>query len=160
MQGRQAGWTLVELVVVLTLVAVAAAGLWRLPPLGGRLALRAAASTLVSDLRTAQARSLGERDPDRAHGLDLSVGSDRYLRVVRRGGAVEPVETRLLPAGVRITYARFGGTVPTTVWFPGGSWFGAPSGGGTVTLASGPVRLCVRLMPATGRARLVRTGCP
>ncbi|MDQ7842926.1 MAG: prepilin-type N-terminal cleavage/methylation domain-containing protein [Armatimonadota bacterium] len=160
MRRRQAGWTLVELLVVLTLVAAAAAGLWRLQPLRGRLALRVAATALVSDLRMVQARSLGERNPDRAHGLVLSVGSDRYLRVVRTAGVVEAAEMRILPFGVRITYARFGGAVPTTVWFTGGSWFGAPSGGGTVTLASGPLRLCVRLMPATGRARVAHTGCP
>jgi len=160
MTRAQAGGALLELLVVLMLVAAAGAMLWRLHPLASRLALQAAASEIASDLRVAQARSLGERDPDRAHGLTLPVGSDRYAVVVRAGGIVVPVGTRVLPPGVRITYARFGGATPATVLFTGTSWFGAPSGGGTVTLASGTARLCVRLMPATGRTRLTRTGCP
>jgi len=61
---------------------------------------------------------------------------------------------------VRITFARFGGTNSSTVLFTGVSWFGAPSGGGTVTLARGAVRICVRVMPATGRTRITRSGCP
>jgi hypothetical protein len=44
--------------------------------------------------------------------------------------------------------------------FSGLSLFGAPSGAGTVTLQGGGSRLCVRVLPATGRIRVGASGCP
>jgi hypothetical protein len=60
---------------------------------------------------------------------------------------------------VDITYARFGG-VPSLVMFTGVSLLGAPSGGGTVTLAAGSAVLCIRVQPATGRVRVDDARCP
>ncbi len=134
--------------------------IWQAGSLAARLRLRSAAVTLVSDLRAAQARAMAERQPARVHGLEFQVGSDRYLVVVRDGPAMSMRQERRLPGGVRVTYARFGGSVPTAAQFHGVSLFGAPSGGGTVTLASGAVRVCVRLLPATGRIRVAGAGCP
>ncbi len=142
------------------LVGAVAALTWQAGSLAARLRVRAAGVVLVSDLRAAQARAIAERRAGRAHGLQFLVGSDRYLVVVRDGPVATQSQERRLPGGVRVTYARFGGSVPTAALFHGASLFGAPSGGGTVTLASGRVQLCVRLLPATGRIRVAALGCP
>src|SRR5207247_7097427 len=86
--------------------------------------------------------------------------SDRYFIVVRDESTTTQSRLRRLPDGVRVTYARFGGAVSTAALFNGVSLFGAPSGGGTVTLANGQARWCVRLLPATGRIRVAAVGCP
>ncbi|HEU5299788.1 MAG TPA: prepilin-type N-terminal cleavage/methylation domain-containing protein [bacterium] len=153
------GLALIELLVVLAVAGLVTGLAVRTGPLGGRLALRAAAAELVGQLRGAQARALGEREPDRAHGLEFPAAGDRYVLFVRSGGVRATVRTHHLPPQVRITYARFGGS-PRMVMFTGVSLLGAPSGGGTVTLASGAARLCVRVLPATGRVRVAAAGCP
>lgn len=146
--------------MVLSIAALMAAIVWQAGSLVTRVRLRAAAVTLVSDLRAAQARAMAERRSTRAHGLEFLLGSNRYLLVVRDGPAVASRRERRLPSGVRVTYARFGGAPATAALFHGVSLFGAPSGGGTVTLASGGKRLCVRVLPATGRIRVAASGCP
>lgn len=154
------GATIFEVLVVVGVIAVVAALGWHADPLAARLALRAAASTLAGNLRAAQARAMAERRNDRAHGIEIRPGSDRYVVFVREGTVRVPLREERLPLRVRITYARFGGSPPTIVMFTGVSLLGAPSGGGTVTLASGGARLCVRVAPATGRVRVAATNCP
>ena len=146
--------------VAIGLSAIVAVFVWQAGSLMVRLRVRAAAVVLVSDLRTVQARAIAERRPDRSHGLQFQVGSDRYLVVVHDGASVTLSQVRQLPAGVRTTYARFGGNTSTAALFGGTSLFGAPSGGGTVTLTGNRVRICVRLLPATGRIRVSQQGCP
>lgn len=103
---------------------------------------------------------MAERRAAVAHGVRFPPGAGVYQVVVREGSRLLVSRDRPLPAGVRITYARFGGAVPDEALFHGRSLFGAPSGGGTVTLAAGRMRLCVRLLPATGRIRVTTIGCP
>jgi len=103
---------------------------------------------------------IGERLPDRAHGIEFPASKDRYVVAVQDDLARTPVKVHNLPSSVRITYAVFGGADPSSVWFTGTSLLGAPSGGGTVTFTSNGVQLCVRVLPATGRIRLAQTGCP
>ncbi|OLD49448.1 MAG: hypothetical protein AUI83_12205 [Armatimonadetes bacterium 13_1_40CM_3_65_7] len=157
---RIRGATLLEILVAIGLIAVVAAIVWQAGSLTARLRVRAAATALVSDLRAAQALAMAERRPRRAHGLQFEPGSDRYFIVVRDESTTTQSRLRRLPDGVRVTYARFGGAVPTAALFNGVSLFGAPSGGGTVTLANGQARWCVRLLPATGRIRVAAVGCP
>ena len=154
------GATLVELLVVLAVAGTAAFLVLKTEPLGGRLALRAAAAEIAGELRAAQSRSLGERDPERAYGVEFVPGGDRYTLFMRVGRVRTSIRAHRLPPRVRITYARFGGSPAGTVMFSGVSLFGAPSGGGTVTLASGSARLCLKVLPATGRVRVTHTGCP
>lgn len=156
----QRGFTLLELVVAGGLAAGLFTIIWLVQPLQSRLALRAAAATLVGDVRLVQARAIAEREPDRRHGIEFRPVESRYLLFVRQGPSTTVVREQRLPPRVRLTYARFGGGAPTMVFFTGVSLFGAPSGGGTVTLSSGSARLCVRLLPATGRVRVANTGCP
>lgn len=154
------GTSFLELLIVLGIGTVVFAVLiWYSQRLADLLSLRSAAITLVSDLRAAQARSIAERRPDRRHGLELQAEADRYFIVVREGTIRLLAQERRLPPRVRITYARFGG-IPTMIVFTGVSLYGAPSGGGTVTLASGSARLCVRVAPATGRSRVSAVNCP
>jgi len=160
MRRGMAGFALVELLVVLGLGAVLAGGLlWYVRPLADRLALRTAAARLVGDLRDAQARALAERDPSRAHGIEFSAGGRAYVTFVQTGAVRSPTREQRLHPRVQITHARFGG-VPSLVMFTGVSLLGAPSGGGTVTLSAGGAILCVRVQPATGRARIDGAGCP
>jgi type II secretory pathway pseudopilin PulG len=156
---RPAGASLVELLVVLGLAGGVAAFVLSLAPLRSSLALRAAAVQVLTEVRAAQARAIASREPDQAYGLVFAVGTARY-DVVRRGAVQQVLQTRALPRQVRITYARFGASPPGTLLFGGASLFGAPSGGGTVTLAAGRRRLCVRVLPATGRVRVAGEGCP
>lgn len=162
MAGRQSrGATLLEAVVVLGILAVVLTFTWSAAgPLMRRLALHSAAGVLLSDLRAAQARAIAEHRPGRSHGIAFAVGSDRYTIIVRDGSRRIPGRVVRLPPGVRTAYARFGGGSPTTAMFSGLSLFGAPSGAGTVTLQGGGSRLCVRVLPATGRIRVGASGCP
>jgi hypothetical protein len=148
------------------LVALGAAGLlvalwvWPATSLADRLRARAAATVVVADLRASQARAMASRQATVAHGLRFAPGSDRYQIVVRDGSRVVSAAKRMLPAGARISYVRFGGSVPEEALFHGRSLFGAPSGGGTVTVTAGRARVCVRVLPATGRIRVAAAGCP
>lgn len=154
------GFALLELLVVLgigTLLTVGA--IWQVRPLGDRIALRAAAARLVGDLRDAQARALAERDPSRGDGIEFPPGGQRYITFIQTDGIRSPKREQRLHPRVRITYARFGG-VPSIIMFTGVSLLGAPSGGGTVTLSAGGASLCIRVQPATGRARIENAGCP
>ncbi len=154
------GASLLEVVIVGGLVASLLGITWLAEPLLSRVALRSAAATLVADLRLAQARAIAEREPDRRHGIEFRPGDARYVIFARTGTVTIAVLERRLPARVRLTFVRFGGTTPSSVFFTGVSLLGAPSGGGTVTLAAGNARLCVRVMPATGRVRVSNVGCP
>jgi prepilin-type N-terminal cleavage/methylation domain-containing protein len=154
------GFALLELLVVLSVGSLlTVAAFWQVRPLGDRLALRAAAVRLVGDLRGAQARALAERDPARGHGVAFPPDGARYFLYIQTDAVRSTVREQRLHPRVRITYARFGG-MPDAVMFTGVSLLGAPSGGGTVTLSAGSARLCVRVQPATGRARLDDAGCP
>ena len=154
------GFALLELLVVLGLGSIlTVAAIWQVRPLADRLALHAAATRLLSELRGVQARALAERDPGRAYGIEFPADGRGYVTFSQAGGIRSPMRDERLHHRVRITYARFGG-VPDTVMFTGVSLLGAPSGGGTVSLAAGGASLCIRVQPATGRVRIERTGCP
>src|SRR5438128_342072 len=98
----------------MSLVTVVAAIVWQAGSLTARLRVRAAATALVSDLRAAQALAMAERRSGRAHGLQFEPGSDRYFIVVRDDSTTTQSRLRRLPDGVRVTYARFGGALPTS----------------------------------------------
>lgn len=160
MRSGVRGFALLELLVVLALGSVlAGAAYWQVRPLADRLALRSTAVRLIGDLRSAQARALAEREPTRAHGIEFPAGGRKYITFVQTDIGRSPTREQHLHPRVHITHARFGG-VPRLVMFTGVSLLGAPSGGGTVTFSSGGAVLCVRVQPATGRARIDEVGCP
>jgi hypothetical protein len=160
MAGGARGFAVLELLVVLGICSVLLGSLiWQVRPLADRLALRVAAVRLVADLRDAQARALAERDPSRAYGAEFPADGRRYLVFAQAEGVRKVLREQRLHPRVGITYARFGG-LPSLVMFTGMSVLGAPSGGGTVTFSAGGAALCVRVQPATGRARVDDAGCP
>jgi type II secretory pathway pseudopilin PulG len=158
--STQRGATLLEVLIVAGLVAGLTGTVWLVQPLLARMALRAAAVTLVADLRSVQARAIAERQSDRGHGIEFPADGSHYNIFTRTGSVTIIVREQRLPDRVRLTHARFGGVTPSSVFFTGVSLFGAPSGGGTVTLTAGDARLCVRVMPATGRIRVSHITCP
>lgn len=158
--STQKGATLFEVIIVIGLAASLLGVVWLAHPLLSRVALRSAAMTLVADLRLVQARAIAEREPDRRHGIEFRPEASCYLVFIRSGSTTTVVREQRLPARVRLTHARFGGSPSSAVFFTGVSLFGAPSGGGTVTLRAGSAHLCVRVMPATGRIRVSNTSCP
>jgi hypothetical protein len=158
--STQRGATLLEVLIVAGLVAGLTGTVWLVQPLLARIALRTAAGTLVSELRSVQARAIAERHPERGHGIEFPADGSRYNIFTRTGSTTIIVREQRLPDRVRLTHARFGGGTPSSVFFTGVSLFGAPSGGGTVTLTAGDARLCVRVMPATGRIRVSNIACP
>jgi len=158
--SSQRGVTLLEVLIVAGILAGVMGSVWLAQPLLERIALRTAAVTLIADLRLVQARAMAERQPDRGHGIEFPAGGSRYNIFTRTGSVATVVREQRLHDRVRLTYAHFGGATPTSVFFTGVSLFGAPSGGGTVTLTAGGARLCVRVLPATGRIRVSNTSCP
>ena len=160
MVRRTPGFAVLELLIVLGIGSVLLGSLiWQVRPLADRFALRTAAVGLVGDLRDAQARALAARDAGRAYGAEFPADGRRYRVFTQTGDARGVLREEVLHPRVRITYARFGG-VPSLVMFTGVSFLGAPSGGGTVTFTAGGAALCVRVQPATGRARVDDAGCP
>jgi prepilin-type N-terminal cleavage/methylation domain-containing protein len=160
MRRGTGGFALLELLIVLGIGSVlAGSAFWQVRSLADRLALRSAAVRLVGDLRDAQARAIAGRDPSRAHGIEFPPDGRSYVTFIQDDAGRRPMREQRLHPRVHIRYARFGG-VPGLVMFTGVSLLGAPSGGGTVTLTAGGAVICVRIQPATGRARLDAVGCP
>lgn len=164
--ARPAGFTLVELAVVVTLLALMA---WLAYPSITSLAelrLDAAARRVASDIRYAQNRAIGSRT---VHGVRFDVGAGRYIVYAGNSGAalVNPAnrgknlvvtfaaltETR----GVVIESAAFGATPGVTFDFYGvprdtaGVELNAP---GRVVLAYQGTRDTVEVAPQTGAIRV------
>ncbi|HET9951958.1 MAG TPA: GspH/FimT family pseudopilin [Candidatus Eisenbacteria bacterium] len=156
------GFTLVEIVVVITLLAILS---WlAYPSLGaiGEIRLDAAARRVASDLRYAQNRAIGSRT---VHGVRFDVGGGSYSVYAAGAGpaVVNPAdrgkslavsfaslaETR----GVRIESAAFGATPGVTFDFYGvprdsaGVELGSP---GRVVLVYQGRRDTVEVAPQTG----------
>jgi len=126
---RQAGFTLVELLVCLTIVALMTAFLSvRLPGRGGA-SLAHAADDVAGALRATRERAIAGGT---ALPFSIDAGTGRY-----RDGA----ESRLLPPAARASLAP--GTI---LFFPDGS-----STGGIVALSSDRGRIDIRVDWLTGR---------
>ncbi len=140
-----AGFTLIELVVVLAILALAAVlAAGALMPVSPGTAARAAAGELASALRLARAQAIAE---DRPIGLVLDVAAHRY-RVGR--AAVVP-----LPAVLRLSLltARgevISGSTGSIRFNPDGS-----SSGGRIDVAGGSRHISVRVEWLSGRVSIV-----
>lgn len=164
MSGRAPvdGFTLIELVIVITLLGVLA---WiSYPGLAslGEIRLDAASRRVASDLRYAQNRAIGSRE---THGVRFEVGAGRYIVYAGNSGAalINPgdrgktltvtfaalTETR----GVTIDAAAFGAT-PAVIY----DSYGVPrdstgtelSALGRVVLAFQTLRDTIEVAPQTG----------
>ena len=107
------GFAVLELLIVVGVGSIVLGSLiWQVRPLADRLALRAAASRLVEDLRDAQARALAARDAGRAYGAEFPADGSGYLVFAQTGDARQVLREQTLHPRVRITYTlpyRFGG---------------------------------------------------
>ncbi len=164
--ARAAGFTLIELAVVITLVGILA---WLAYPSITSIAelrLDAAARRVASDIRYAQNRAIGTRT---IHGVRFDVGAGRYIVYAGNSGAalVNPAdrgknlvvtfaaltETR----GVTIESAAFGATPGLTFDF-----YGVPrdtagielNAAGRVVLQYQGTRDTVEVAPQTGAIRV------
>jgi prepilin-type N-terminal cleavage/methylation domain-containing protein len=160
------GFTLVELAVVITLLAILAWVAWPSLASMGEIRLDAAARRVASDLRYAQNRAIGSRT---IHGVRFDAGAGRY--VVYAGNSGTPLanpwnrgttltvvfdaltETR----GVTIASAAFGATPAVTY-----DAYGVPrdstgvelAAAGRVVLAYQGLRDTVEVAPQTGVVRV------
>ncbi|MDO9712290.1 GspH/FimT family pseudopilin [Paracraurococcus lichenis] len=141
--SAEAGFTLLEMIVVLAVLALVA-GLFAMrgPPRSAALDLRAAAGTLVQDLRLARATAIA-RNASRRVLLDPA-----DARWQAEGGA-----PRALPPGtamvVRAAATETGGRLAAIRFAPDGS-----STGGWIELADGRRRMQLGIDWLSGRVSL------
>jgi general secretion pathway protein H len=143
--GRQAGFTLLELVIVLVIAAAVYLVLLS-GPLGkvGAADLKAAARTLASGLRQAQTSAMATR---RDAVLTLDVESKEFVTSVdpKPRKLPEDLELKLYTAQSEVTSERRG----SIRFYPDGS-----STGGRITVASGERKYLVDVDWLTGRVSI------
>lgn len=148
---NQRGFTLIELVVVMVIMAVGA--LWLVPNLGAWLPsyhLRSAARDIVSTMRTAQMKAVSNNAQYRVNLDDAEVGvADSYVLQRNSGGVwIHDGALQTLPAGITMN----------TDQLPAGRVIFNPnstSSAGSVILQNrrGMLRK-ITITPATGRIRI------
>jgi prepilin-type N-terminal cleavage/methylation domain-containing protein len=153
-------FTLVEVLVVVVIVGIAAALV--VPQLlsPSHLTIQAAARAIVGDLLVAQNEAVGLQTTRKAffdvqaNAYRLADQADATLNMNWRGGAYQTdfdLDGRF--AGVRITAADFGGQ----------SWvsfdeLGSPSAGGSIDLAANGMNYRITIAPFTGRITVGTVG--
>lgn len=139
-EGRAFGFTLLELLVVLAIVALVSVAIpMALPHLVPAQQLRADSESLAASLREVRAEATVEQGPVslEVHATERSV--DRGNRGVLWRASRE----------VTVTWNSYG-ISPTLRFFPDGS-----SSGGTILLRFGARQVAVEVSPMTGRIRVV-----
>ncbi|HEX7078191.1 MAG TPA: prepilin-type N-terminal cleavage/methylation domain-containing protein [Candidatus Eisenbacteria bacterium] len=163
MSARAAGFTLVEAVIVMTLLGILAWVAYPKLTATGEIRLDAAARRVAADLRYAQSRAIGTRV---VHGLLFETGANRYTvyaptvatPAVDPGDRAKPLRVdfarRTEYKGVTLVSATFGATSGVSF-----DYFGVPRDTSGVDLAaSGRVVLTyqglsdtVLVAPGTGK---------
>ncbi|HET7548377.1 MAG TPA: GspH/FimT family protein [Usitatibacter sp.] len=139
---KAAGFTLLELIVVLVLAAAIYAVLLGVPLRGGSSAdLKAAARTLASALRQAQATAMATRH-DATLTLDLEAREFRLPGEKDARKLPSDIDLKLYTAESEVTSERTG----AIRFYPDGS-----STGGRITVYSGPRQYLVDVDWLTGR---------
>ncbi len=161
-----AGFTLVELSIVITLLAILAWAAWPSMTSLDEIRLDAAARRVVSDLRYAQNRAVGSRTP---HGVRFDAAAGRYIVYAghsdsaltdpaNRGATLAVAFDALTETrGVSIASASFGST-PAVVY----DSYGVPRDttgvelvtAGRVVLAYQGIQDTVEVAPQTGAVRV------
>jgi prepilin-type N-terminal cleavage/methylation domain-containing protein len=161
-------YTLIEVLVVVTVLGIAASMV--IPSFGGSDGMRvqAAVRTIVSDIALAQSDALAFQS-GRAIVFDLDEG--RYSIVEVRGGQINEetdlIQTQKLTntrfGNLRITRIDFGGSIANALIFdemgapvtsPGGS---TPAGNGTIVIEGAGDRYTLTVEGYTGRVTVART---
>jgi general secretion pathway protein H len=144
-RGRQAGFTFLELILVIGLGAAIFGILLSFAPRGASSAdLKAAARAVASGLRQAQSTALATRR-DTVLSMDLDERSFTFTGASRTHTLPEGVELKLFTAQSEVQSERKGGIR----FHPDGS-----STGGRVTLATGPRQYTVDVDWLTGKVTI------
>ena len=146
------GFTLIELIVVLVIIAITAALI--APNIGGwlpRYRLRSATRDIVSTMRDAQMKAVSKR---LQYQVDFNVGTNSYILRYTSGGLVfNDGSAQTAPSGITVN-----NTLPSGIaLFNSDST--CPNGGGSITLSyqrGGVIQDQKRILlnAATGRARI------
>ena len=145
MRSRRAGFTLLEVVLVLVIGAIAYVAVLALPARGASAAdLKAAARTLAASLRHAQSMAMATRR-DSALTIDVearefTVAGDSTVRQLPQA-----LELKLYTAQSEVSSEKRGGIR----FYPDGS-----STGGRITVAAGPRKYLVDVDWLTGRVSI------
>jgi type II secretion system protein H len=153
------GFTMIELLIVVAILAIAAAIVVPMAASAGSMQLRAAANMVAADLEYAKSMSIsrGQRysvvfDADHEkywivsgdqHAVQNAIqhpvkkGLFRYVVDFRADGRLDHVE---------IANVTFGGTPPAVSF----DFLGSPDNGGVITLQAGGLTRTVNVEPVTG----------
>jgi prepilin-type N-terminal cleavage/methylation domain-containing protein len=151
------GFTMIELLIVVAILAIAAAIVVPMASSAGSMQLRAAVNMVAADLEYAKSMSIS-RGQRYAVVFDTQDGAFYRYRVVDQNGALirHPItqsseyvvnfqgDGRL--AQVEIASVTFGGTPPAVSF----DLLGSPNNGGVITLQAGGVTRTVTVEPVTG----------
>lgn len=165
------GYTLIEVLVVVTVLGIAASMV--IPSFGGSDGMRvqAAVRTVVSDITFAQSDALAFQS---GRAVVFHPGEGKYAVVEVRGSAIDEstdmIYDQRLQAGrygnVRIASTSLGGADADTLIFDemgapvtdaGGS---TPAGNGTIVIEGAGDRYTLTVEGYTGRVSIVRTAIP
>jgi prepilin-type N-terminal cleavage/methylation domain-containing protein len=148
------GYTLVEVLVVVTIIGIIGAIVVPQMVRGGALQIQAAARAVIADILVAQNEAIAQQAPRRV-AIDLE--QNRY-RVADAGGTTI---TASWQAGAQYIVdfgndQRFQGVRLDAANFDGDAFvefdeLGAPRNGGTIDLVSGDLRYRITVAPFTGR---------
>lgn len=157
--SRPRGFTLIEVIVVLMIMAIAAAMVVPSMLQGGTMSAQAAARMVIADLLVAQNEAIARQAPCRVR---FNVANDFYELVDASGGPV--LASWRLGGGTSVVDftadSRFTGVRLITADFGEGKDYieyddlGVPDTGGHVILEGGTVRYRIDVAPVTGRVTI------
>jgi len=156
--GRSSGYTLVEVLIVVTIIGIASAIIVPNMLAAGTMGVQAAARIVVSDILYAQNEAIARQRPV---SVVFDQANERYSLIDDTGAVLTvswingsannyvvdfTADTRF--QGVVIVSANFGGATPQTLAFDA---LGGPSNGGTVEIEFQSTRYRVTVAAFTGR---------
>jgi len=138
----RSGFTLMELVLVLGIIAIVSAGVFVSTQGNANRALENASLALQADIRYVQRRSIAE---GQRYRITFELENNRYT--ISLVGSNEIIRTVYLRDGVSL-YSISGNLPPQFDFLPRGT----PSRGVTVTLSNGVFLQDITVVPSGGRA--------